>query len=121
MRILMVSHTTNPWTSHFARFFRDRQDDLLVASFTAAPLEGLDGVDMEFIGVEPFERHKNEHVYITRIPLLRPVIRRFAPDVVFAPYLIPNGLTAALSFGGPTAVTAVGSGVMELRMRSTIT
>ena len=112
MRIVMVSHSTMAWTPQFARFFRDRGDDLLVASFTPDPLDGVEGVEMEFIGVEPFDPRRNKHVYFTHALRLRRLVRRFRPELVFACYLTSNGLTAALTFGGPIAVTVMGGDVM---------
>lgn len=109
MKILMVSHTSNAWTSHFAEFFVRRGDNLLVASMTPDPID--DG-QLEFIGVEPFDIHGNKHRYITRAPRLRAIAKRFRPDVVFAPYISSNGMIASLAWKGPLVLSGMGSDVL---------
>lgn len=113
MRILMVAHTDAPWIPHFTRFFTARGDTLLVVSFAPYEVDGVKGIDVEFVGIEPFDKYKNKHVFFTRIPRVRRIIRRFQPDLVLATYLISNGLTAALSWKGPLAVSAVGGDVLK--------
>jgi len=113
MRILMIAHSDAPWTPHFARFFTDRGDTLLLVSFCPSKLDGIDGVDMEFVGIEPFDKYKNKHVFFTSIPRIRRIVKNFQPDLVFAPYLTSNGLSAALSWKGPLVVSTVGGDVLE--------
>lgn len=83
---------------------------MLVVSF--AP-HGIEGIEIDFVGVEPFDKYKNKHLFFTRIPRIRGIIRRFQPDLVFAPYLSSNGLTAALCWKGPLIVSARGGDVLE--------
>lgn len=111
MRVLMVAHSDAPWTPHFCRFFLARGDALKLVSFAPFPLDGIDGVDMEFVGAEPFDMRRNKHTFFTRVPRIRRIARLFKPDMVYAPYLSSNGLSAALAWSGPLAVTAVGSDV----------
>lgn len=108
MRVLMLSHSVAYWTSLYARPFIDRGDVLRVLSFSPEP---MDGVEMEFIGIDPWSEHK--HAYISKIPHIQKRIRQFKPDVVLATYVSSNGLAAVLSWGGPTVVSAHGGDVLE--------
>ncbi|MBN2445609.1 MAG: glycosyltransferase [Phycisphaerae bacterium] len=110
MRILMVAHSNATWTPDFGRFFVERGDALKIVS--VAP-DKIPGLDVAFVGIEPFDPFKNKHMFFTRVPRIRRIIRAFQPDVVFAPYLASNGLSAALSWKGPLAVCAVGGDVLE--------
>lgn len=109
MKLLMVSHTANLWTQHYARFFVERGDELLTVSMTPDPVAAG---QMEFIGVEPYDRRRNKHLFVTRVPRLRGILKRFRPDVVFAPYVSSNGLLAALAWRGPLVVSGMGSDVL---------
>jgi hypothetical protein len=113
MRLLMISDADAPWTPHFARFLTARGDDLLVVSFAPGALDGVDGVPLEFVGTETRPRREITHRFFTRIPRISRIIRRFSPDLVLAPCLASNGLVAALSWRGPTAVAAVGGDVLN--------
>lgn len=110
MRILLIAHSIATWTPYFARYFMQRGDEVLVASFSP---EKLDGVPMEFIGVEPYDPFRDKKIIFTRVPRLRKVIHQFRPDIVFAIYLASNGLSGALAWNGPYAVAAVGSDVLD--------
>lgn len=110
MRLLIVSQTNVPWTPPYSRFFVERGDAVLVVSASPEP---IDGVQTEFIGVEPFDKFKHKHIFLTRVPSLRRIIRRFQPDLVFAPYIVSNGLLAALSWSGPLVVSARGGDVLD--------
>ena len=109
---MMVAHSNAPWTPLFARFFRDRGDDLVLVSFSPNPLDGVDGIHVECVGLEVFNKFKDKHLYFTRAPRVHRVVERFQPEVAFAPYLTSNGLSAALAYRGPIVVSAVGSDVM---------
>jgi len=110
MRLMMVAHSDAYWTPFYARFFASRGDQVLVVTF--AP-DRIDGVDTEFVGVEPFDKDSNKHLFITRVPRVRRSYRQFRPDLVYAPYVASNGLTAVLSCKGPIVVGAVGSDVVN--------
>ncbi len=109
MRILLIAHSDAPWTPYYGRYFLSRGDAVLVVSF--GPYE-IDGVDIKHVGVKAFDKYKNKWVYVTRVPRVRRIIRKFRPDLVLAPYLISNGLAAVLSWRGPTVVSARGGDVM---------
>jgi L-malate glycosyltransferase len=110
MRILMLGHSDSPWVPHYSRFFSQRGDDVLVVSFAPNPIEGI---EVAFVGAEPFDFTKNKHTFITRVPKVRRIIRRFQPNLVHASYLASNGLTAVLAWReGPIVVSAVGSDVL---------
>jgi glycosyltransferase involved in cell wall biosynthesis len=117
MRLLLIAHSISTWTSYFARCFMQRGDEVLVASFSP---EKLDGVPMEFIGVEPYDPYKDKRVILTSVPRLKKIIRQFRPDIVFAIYLVSKGLTGALAWNGPYAVAAVGSDVLDRNNRTGI-
>lgn len=111
MRLLMLAHTITPWTPLYARWFVARGDAVRVVSMSPDPIPG---VETEFIGVEPFDKYRRKHLFVTRVPRVRAIIRSFRPDVVFATYLISNGLTAALAWSGPIVLSAQGGDVREM-------
>jgi glycosyltransferase involved in cell wall biosynthesis len=115
MRILMIAHSISTWTPQFANYFKSRGDDVVVATFSPNKIEGI---NTEFIGIEPFDPFKNKYIFFTRVPRLRKIIRIFKPDIVFAIYLSSNGLSGALAWKGPFVVSAVGSDVLD-RFRRT--
>src|SRR5262245_4903460 len=110
MRIAMVAHTNLPWTEPYARWFAERGDRVLVVSFHPDPIPGVDSV---FVGVGPFDKYRNKHVYATQLPRVRSVLRDFAADVAYAPYLLSNGLVAALASRAPVVTAAVGGDVLD--------
>jgi L-malate glycosyltransferase len=110
MRILIISHSNVYWTAIYARHFVSRGDVVRVVS--AAP-DVIDGVDVEFIGVEPFDKYRNKQIFITRVPRIRRIIRDFRPEIVLATYIVSNGLSAALCWSGPLVVSAHGGDVLE--------
>lgn len=103
MRVFLLSHLSNYWTPLYARAFRDRGHEVLVASFDEGTIEGI---ETTCVGRQPWQEHKIGHV--TRAGIVRRLIDGFAPDVVFATYVISNGLTAALAGRGPLVVSAHG-------------
>jgi L-malate glycosyltransferase len=80
--------------------------------------EAIKGIDTEFIGIEPYDPFGNKHVYFTRTPRLRRIIKKFKPDIVHSIYLASYGLSAALVWNGPFVVSAIGSDVLD-RFRRT--
>jgi glycosyltransferase involved in cell wall biosynthesis len=110
MRIAMLMHTNTPWAPLYARWFLARGDEVLVVSFHPDRLAGVPSV---FLGVEPFDKYRNKHVYLTRLPRVRRVLRGFAPDLVFAPYILSNGLMAALASPVPFVTSARGGDVLD--------
>lgn len=110
MRILMVAHSNSGWTRSFARSFMAAGHAVRVISFYPEPVPE---VGFEFVGVVPFDKYRNKHLYLTRVPRVRQIIREWKPDVVFAPYLASNGLTAALAGAHPLVLAALGSDVFN--------
>ena len=47
------------------------------------------------------------------MPRLRRVIKGFAPDVIYAPFVASNGLSAVLAWNGPIVTSARGGDVLE--------
>lgn len=105
----MVAHTNAHWTPIYARFLLDRGHDVLVVSF--AP-EAIEGVRVEYLGARRYVHDGSKHLFVTRALRLRRMAERFAPDIVFAPYLISNGLVAALATRAPLVVSARGGDVL---------
>jgi len=106
----MVAHTISNWTPCFVRSFLAAGHAVKVVSFSPGPVAGA---EFEFVGVEPFDKFANKHLFITRVPRVRGILRRWRPDIVFAPYLASNGFTAALAGARPLVVAAVGSDVFN--------
>ena len=110
MRILMISHTTLPWTADYASYFCKSGDDVLVISFSPGEIPG---VAVEFVGTIPFNKYANKHQFLTRVPRIQAIARQYSPDVVFATYVVSNGLSAALCGAGPLVLDAVGGDVRD--------
>lgn len=110
MRIAIVAHSNAPWTAPYARFFRSQGHDVRVISFHP---DAIDGIPVDFVGREPFDANEGKLLFVTRAPLVRRILRDFAPDVVLACYIISNGLTAALAWDGPLVVSGRGGGILR--------
>jgi glycosyltransferase involved in cell wall biosynthesis len=109
LRILFIAHSNAPWTPYYCRHFLSRGDNVHLISFSP---DQIAGVPMSFVGIEPFDQFKGKHLFLTRVPQIRRILREFDPDVVVAPYLISNGLTAVLAWHGPLLLSARGGDVM---------
>ena len=105
LRILLIAHTNLPWTPLYARWLQGRGHVVRVLSFHPDVHEGVDSV---FLGIEPFDKYRNKHVYLTRLPRVRRELTTFGPDVVLASYVLSNGLMAAVVGGAPFVVDVVG-------------
>lgn len=110
MRVGMVAHTDAPWTGHYCRFLRAAGHEVLVLSFCP---DTIDGQRTEFVGATPYNPSAGKHLFITRAARIRRKLREFGAEVVFAPYLISNGLAAALAWQGPLVVSARGADVVQ--------
>lgn len=110
MRIAMVAHSNAPWTAPYANHFLSEGHELKLISFHP---DRLPGVDCEFVGHDPYRADRDKHLFFTRVPHVRSILRNFQPDVVLACYIISNGLTAALAWDGPLVVSARGAGVLR--------
>jgi len=73
----------------------------------------IDGVDSDFVGVLPFDKYRNKRLFLTRLFHVRRIIRGFRPDLVFAPYLVSNGLVGALAWKGPLLVSGRGGDLLQ--------
>jgi glycosyltransferase involved in cell wall biosynthesis len=109
LRILLIAHTNLPWTPLYACWLQARGHTVRVLSFHPDRHERVDSV---FLGVEPFDKYRNKHVYVTRLPRVRRELTAFRPDVVLASYVLSNGLMAAVVGGAPFVVDAVGGDVL---------
>ena len=110
MRIALVAHSDAPWTPHYARFFTSAGHVVRIFSFCPLPLPGF-----ETIPLTASDEAAGKAVFLTRVPRLRRLLRAFRPDVVFASYLISNGLSAALAWRGPLVVSVRGGDVLDQR------
>jgi glycosyltransferase involved in cell wall biosynthesis len=108
MRIALVAHSNAPWTPHYARFFLAEGHAVCVISFHPQPIEG---VDFRYFGATPFRDGGGKSFMMRRVPAIRAFLRAWSPDVVFAPYLISNGLTAALANVAPLVASARGGDI----------
>jgi L-malate glycosyltransferase len=105
MRIALIAHANAPWTAHYSRVFQARRHEVLLISFHP---DEVPGVRQVFVGIPGDPLLKAKRVYVTHVPRVRALLKTFSPDLVFAPYLVSNGLTAVLSFRGPVVVSARG-------------
>ena len=114
MKVGLVAHSDAPWTGHYCRCLRDAGHDVVVLSFCPDPIPGE---RVEFIGARPYNPASGKHLIITRALRIRRILKRFGADVVFAPYLISNGLAAALGWQGPLVISAMGADVVQQARR----
>jgi len=70
------------------------------------------GHDVERVVTEGRGGGKRRHLVLARE--VRQAARRFEPDVVYAHFLVPTGLSAVLFGGAPTVVTAHGRDVRNI-------
>jgi glycosyltransferase involved in cell wall biosynthesis len=70
------------------------------------------GHDVEHVVTEGRGGGKRRHLALARE--VRQAARRFDPDVVYAHFLVPTGLSAVLFGGAPTVVTAHGRDVRNI-------
>ncbi len=117
MRIALLAHTDAPWTPLYAAHFAAAGHIVTILSFCPDSLPNAAQLPatctVTFVGDLPYNPAGNKTVFLRKIPRVRALLRQFRPDVVFAPYLLSNGLCAALAWRGPLVVTAVGSDVLQ--------
>jgi len=106
----MIAHTNAPWTPLYARYFASRGDEIRVVSFHP---DRIEGIDVEFVGVEDFSKYQHKHLLFSRLQRIIRILRRYRPDLVFAPYMMSNGFVAALIWRGPLVVSAMGGDVLN--------
>jgi len=80
----------------------------------------VDGVEVVQLSSRAYRAGERQHEYFTAAPRLRRLLRDFAPDVVFAPYVLSNGLTASLAWRGPLVVSARGGDILQQGKRSNL-
>lgn len=104
-RILYVSDAQSVHTRRWAEAFRERGDEVHVASFRAASLPGITVHLLPTLGL-------GKAGYLLAVPVLRALASRLRPDVVHAQYVTSYGFLAALAGMRPLVVTAWGSDVL---------
>jgi len=110
MRIAMIAHTDAPWTPRYSRWLLAHGHEVRVFSFCP---DQIDGVDTVFVGRLPYAPLKDKKPFILHVGKVRKLLKAYGPDVVFAPYLISNGLCASLAWSGKLVVSARGSDVLR--------
>lgn len=110
MRIAMVSHSNSPWAEPYARHFQKAGHDVLMVSMHP---DKIDGVEIVSVGRDRFDIGRGKGLFFLRVPRIRRILKEYAPQVVFATYLISNGLTSAMAWRGPLVVSARGTDGVE--------
>lgn len=105
MRILYVSDALSVHTRRWAEMFRDRGDEVHVASFRPAQIPGVTVHVLPTAGLGRLG-------YLLALPVLRSLYRRLRPDVVHAQYVTSYGFLAAAAGLRPLVVTAWGTDVL---------
>ena len=105
MKILFVSDAQSIHTRRWAESFRDQGDEVHIASFRAANIEGVTVHYLNAFGLGKLG-------YFLAIPRLRSLASRLRPDVVHAHYVTSYGFLAAAAHLKPLVVTAWGSDVL---------
>jgi len=108
LRIALLAHSNAPWTPHYARFLLAEGHAVCVVSFHPRTIKG---VDCRYFGARPFRDGAGKSLVLRRVPAIRGFLRGWSPDVIFAPYLVSNGLTAALAGSAPLVVSARGGDI----------
>jgi glycosyltransferase involved in cell wall biosynthesis len=111
MRVCLLGHTSDYFTTLYAHYLRDRGHDVRWISFD--PTHRWPGFELHIVGKAPFNESGDKWIYPLGIPKIRRLLRRIRPDVVSADYLSSNGLVAAACGCRPLAVTVHGSDIHE--------
>jgi glycosyltransferase involved in cell wall biosynthesis len=106
MRILMLANAASPHTRRWAGSLAARGHTVAVVSIRAASIEGVEVTRVGWgrRGVIP-----SLVSYLVLLVRVRPVARRFGPDVVNAHYSVTHGAIAVLARLRPVVVTVWGS------------
>lgn len=112
MRIAMVASSDAYWTPLYVRHFSSAGHEVRVFSLAATPLAAADVDLVHVCGPRP-RLIPAAGWFLAQVPRLRRLLRRFAPDVVFAPYMSSNGVAAALAWRGPLVVSGHGGDVLR--------
>src|SRR5438093_1389110 len=106
MRILLVSQMyPGPADPDLGVFVRSLEEQLVAR-----------GHEVERAVLDRRRRGKRKYLELARST--RETARRFRPDVVYAHFLVPTGLIAALGGGAPLVVTAHGRASLRPAARS---
>jgi L-malate glycosyltransferase len=105
MRVLLVSDAASVHTQRWAESLRELGDEVFVASFRPAQIEGVEVYTLPTWGL-------GKPGYVLAVPALRRWAARLQPDVVHAHYLTSYGFVAASAGLSPLVVTAWGSDVL---------
>ena len=105
MRILYVADAQSVHTLRWAEAFRDRGDEVHVATFRPTTIQGVTVHRLPTGGLGRLG-------YLLALPALRRLAERLRPDVVHAQYVTSYGFLAAAAGLRPLVVTAWGSDVL---------
>lgn len=107
----MISSTDAYWTPLYARHFARAGHEVRVLSLTPDPLAAPDVDVVRVCGSRP-ARVPLVAWFLAQVPRVWWLLRRYAPDVVFATYMSSNGTVAALAWRGPLVVSGHGGDVL---------
>lgn len=113
MRILFVSDALSIHTRRWAEYFRDRGDEVHIASFRYANIQG--------VTLHLLPTYKLGKIgYLFSVINLRKIYKQVKPDIVHAQYITSYGFIAVLARIKPLIVTAWGTDVLISPQRSSI-
>lgn len=113
MRILYVADAASIHTRRWLEYFRDRGDEVHVASFRAFEIRGVTVHLLPTLGLGKLG-------YLWSLFTLPRIFRKVQPDLVHAHYLTSYGFLAAISRLRPLIVTAWGSDALIAPRQSLI-
>lgn len=111
MRIAMISSTDAYWTPLYARSFSEAGHEVRVFSLTPDKLSRADVDVVHVCGARP-SRVPLAAWFLAQVPRVWWLLRRYAPDVVFATFMSSNGTVAALAWPGPLVASGHGGDVL---------
>ena len=105
MKVFILADALSIHTIRWAEYFRDRGDEVHLASFRKAPIEGVTFHALSTYGL-------GRAGYLLNIARLRKLGAQLQPDIVHAHYVTSYGFLAAAAGLRPLVVTAWGSDVL---------
>jgi L-malate glycosyltransferase len=113
MRILYVSDVQSMHTRRWAESFRDRGNEVHIASFRPGQIPGVQVHVLPSFGL-------GKAGYLLATPVLKRLAARLKPEVVHAQYVTSYGFVAAAAGLKPLVLTAWGSDVLVSPQQSSI-
>ncbi len=108
MKICYLSHSCDHFTAPYVDWFASGGHEVHLISFYQADLPNA-------VNHHPwkgeFDPQKASWAYLLKLPTVRRMIRRIAPDIVHGHYMTSHGMLAAAAGVHPIVVTAHGSDI----------